>query len=68
MHLQFSPDRLSEFQALYAEHYGREITLEQAETKLTALVRLLAVCTGAAGGEGRDSNPAPVSNIKICNE
>lgn len=64
---QFTKERLHEFQGLYYKHFGIEVSLDQAEEKLAALVAMLRACS-KHDTRGRDSNPAPVNSYKNINE
>ena len=41
--MKFSQKRLSEFAIVYQVHYGKSISLQEAEVILNALVKLLIV-------------------------
>ncbi len=48
--------RLLKFKGLYDKHFGTRLTLQQAEQKLHALVRLLSVVRESAALRNHTSN------------
>ncbi len=44
-----SKKELNEFHALYLHYYGKDLTMEQTEQRLNALVRLLRIVRDVEG-------------------